>query len=261
MGRVQLIKFRNALRTIVDKLRFPKRRICCICDKKIGKFFSYRRGKRAPLMMALDTIGSDVTNFGCPNCGCHDRERHLVLYLREMNILEEFRNAAILHFAPERRMSELIEAMGPNRYVKGDLHPTSEGIETINILAIQYPSDTFDFVIANHVLEHVDDDLFALSELRRVLKVGGHAILQTPFSGTLTKTFSDPGIESDLARYHAYGQEDHVRLYGSDVFDRIESVGFKSRVVSHSEILSNIDPQQYGVNTKEPFFLFKRVDF
>ena len=212
-------------------------------------------------MIALDTIGSDVTNFGCPNCGCHDRERHLVLYLREMNLLDEFRNAAILHFAPERRMSELIEDMSPNRYVKGDLYPTSAGIETINILAIQYPSDTFDFVIANHVLEHVDDDLLALSELRRVLKVGGHAILQTPFSRALTKTFSDPGIESDNARYHAYGQEDHVRLYGSDVFDRIESVGFKSQVVSHSEKLSNIDPHQYGVNAEEPFFLFKRVDF
>ena len=211
-------------------------------------------------MVALDTIGSDVKNFGCPMCGCHDRERHLVLYLNEMNLIDRFQNAAILHFAPERRISELIAEKKPDRYVKGDLYPTEENIETIDMLSIQYPSETFDFVIANHVLEHVDDDLMALSELRRVLKVGGYAILQTPYSAKLTETFSDPGIDSNLARYHAYGQEDHVRLYGTDIIARIESAGFKSRVVSHDEKLANIDPHKFGVNEKEPFFLFERVD-
>jgi len=212
-------------------------------------------------MVALDTIGSDVRNFGCPHCGCHDRKRHLLLFFKELNLLDKFHNASILHIAPEHRMSELIGKLSPGRYIKGDLYPTSEGIEKIDILAIKYASDTFDFVIANHVLEHVDDDLLALSELRRVLKSGGYAILQTPYSPTLTETFSDPGIDSDSARYHAYGQEDHVRLYGNDIIGRIESAGFKSRVVSHDEKLSNFDPRRYGVNEKEPFFLFKKVDF
>lgn len=260
MVREQLVRFRNFLRKLVDRLYFPKKKYCCICNKSIGIFFSYRGGKRAPLMVALDTIGSDVNNFGCPNCGCHDRERHLALYLTEMNLFDKFHNAAILHFAPERMLSELIGKKHPSKYIRGDLFPTSEDIEIINILAIQYAAETFDFIIANHVLEHVDDDLVALSELRRVLKAGGYAILQTPYSPKLTKTFSDPGIESDYARYHAYGQNDHVRLYGNDIIDRIESVGFKSRVVSHDEKLGNIDPRQFGVNEKEPFFLFERVD-
>jgi len=211
-------------------------------------------------MVALETIGSDVKNFGCPNCGCHDRERHLMLYLDEMNLIDKFQDAAILHIAPERWISELIRKKGPANYVQGDLYPTSDAIETIDILAINYAAETFDFVIVNHVLEHVDDDLVALSELRRVLKVGGFAILQTPYSSRLTKTFSDAGIQGDFARLQAYGQEDHVRLYGNDIFDRMESVGFRSRVVSHKERLSKIDPVKYGVNEKEPFFLFERVD-
>ena len=260
MIRGQLIRIRNLLRKVVDRLYFPKKKYCCICNKSIGTFFSYRGGKRAPLMAALDTIGSDVKNFGCPNCGCHDRERHLALYLTETNLFDRFHDAAILHFAPERMLSGLIGKKHPSKYVRGDLFPDSKDIEVINILAIQYASETFDFVIANHVLEHVDDDLLALTELRRVLKVGGYAILQTPFSPKLTKTFSDPGIDSDFARYHAYGQDDHVRLYGNDIFDRIESVGLKSWVASHDEKLSNFDPLRFGVNDKEPFFLFERVD-
>ena len=261
MGRAHLIKFRNRLRKSVDRLRVPKHRYCCICDRNIGSFFSYRGGKRAPLMIALNTIGSNVKNFGCPYCGCHDRERHLLLYLKALGLLDRLEGAAILHFAPELRLSEIIEAKVPGRYVKGDLYPTSDNIEMIDMLAIDYPSQSFDFVIANHVLEHVDDDFLALSELRRVLKSGGHAILQTPFSNKLKQTFSDPGIDNDLARYQAYGQEDHVRLYGSDIFSRIESAGFKSLVVAHEEKLADIDPRKFGVNEKEPFFLFERVDF
>lgn len=259
MSREQIVKLRNSLRRVADSLKFPKNRYCCICDTNIGSFFPYRGGKRAPLMVALDTIGSDVRNFGCPRCGCHDRERHLLLYLKAFGLLDRIEGAAILHFAPERRLSRIIESKAPGRFVKGDLYPASKDIETIDMLAIDYPSESFDFVIANHVLEHVDDDFLALSELRRVLKAGGYAILQTPYSSKLTQTFSDPGIDSNSARYQAYGQEDHVRLYGGDIFARIESAGFKSRVATHEERLADIDPLKFGVNEKEPFFLFERA--
>ncbi|MGI9237136.1 MAG: class I SAM-dependent methyltransferase [Woeseiaceae bacterium] len=210
-------------------------------------------------MIALDTVGSNVDDFGCPNCNCHDRERHLVLYLRALDLFAKFRGAAILHFAPEHQLSKLIDNLGPAIYIKGDLYPTSDSIQTIDMLAIDYPSGSFDFVIANHVLEHVDDDALALAELRRVLKIGGFAILQTPFSNRLTKTFSDPGIDSDSARYQAYGQEDHVRLYGKDIFGRIESAGFKSWVSMHQDKLVDFDSQTHGVNIEEPLFLFERV--
>lgn len=260
MSREQIVKLRDSFRRAADKLKFPKNKYCCICDTNIGSFFPYRGGRRAPLMVALDTIGSDRINFGCPRCRCHDRERHLLLYLKAFGLLDRFEGAAILHFAPERRLSRIIESKGPGQFVKGDLYPTSKDIEAIDMLAIDYPSESFDFVIANHVLEHVDDDLMALSELRRVLKDGGYAILQTPYSSKLTQTFSDPGIDSNSARYQAYGQEDHVRLYGGDIFARIESAGFKSRVATHEERLAHIDPRKFGVNEKEPFFLFERAD-
>lgn len=259
IGRARLVEARNLLRGVIDRVRIPKKQYCCLCNSKIGSFFSYRGGKRAPLMTALDTIGSDVVNFGCPRCGCHDRERHLLLYLEALDLMKKLKGAAILHFAPERRLTEVIEAQAPARYIRGDLYPASNDIEKIDMLAIDYASGSFDFVIANHVLEHVDDDLLALSELRRVLKAGGYAILQTPFSDKLKQTFSDPGIDTDAARYQAYGQEDHVRLYGSDIVARIESAGFTSRIATHREVLADVDPLTFGVNEREPLFLFERT--
>ena len=234
-------------------------KVCVICDSHVGKFLPYRNGKRAPLMVALDCVGSDVNNFECPRCGCHDRERHLFLYLKKLELFNKFTDASILHFAPEHNLSRLIEDKKPIKYIRGDLYPKTSDIEKIDILSILYPDEYFDFVIANHVLEHVSDDLAALSEIRRVLKVGGYAFLQTPFSPTLSKTFSDSGIDTDFARYHAYGQEDHVRLYGNDIVERFESVGFKSHMVSHNDAIVEIEPTRHGVNVNEPFFLFERM--
>lgn len=239
--------------------RYGHKKVCVICNSHNGNFLPYKNGKRAPLMVALDCVGSDVNNFECPRCGCHDRERHLVLYLKKLELFEKFADASILHFAPEQYLSQFIEKKKPNKYIRGDLYPEIPNVEKIDMLQIPYPDKYFDFVIANHVLEHVNDDLAGLSEIRRVLKVGGYAILQTPFSPILSKTFSDPGIDTNFARYHAYGQEDHVRLYGKDIVARFESVGFKSHMCYHNDVLVEIEPTRHGVNVNEPFFLFERL--
>lgn len=234
---------------------------CCICSKKVGRFLPYKGGWKmmSPFLKSMDLVGSDIDNFLCPNCLSHDRERHLFLYLDKMGLINKFHKAHILHFAPETWISKIIVNQAPVSYVKADLYPISSDIEKVDMLAIQYPSLSFDFVIANHVLEHVSDELQALKELYRVLKNGGFAILQTPYCAKLKHTFSDDGIDSDESRLQAYGQEDHVRLYGADIFKRFESVGFVSNVKSHENILPEFDAQRYGVNKSEPFFLFQKL--
>lgn len=233
---------------------------CVICNHQSGAFLPYRIGLKnlPPLMFALDMIGSDIDHFECPWCGCHDRERHLLMYMRAAGLFESLSNKAILHFAPERRLSPLIAEQKPLRYIRCDLYPQTPDIEKIDILAIPYPEESFDLIIANHVLEHVADDQAALLEIYRVLKPGGCAILQTPYSAKLHHTWSDPGIDTDNARLQAYGQEDHVRLFGRDIFGRFTSVGLESCVSTHDQLIPQYDPKKYGVNGKEPFFLFRR---
>lgn len=257
--KTHLNRLREQARQALAGLPFGARHECCMCGARIRQFLPYRGGWRAapPLLRSLRVIGSDLDNHLCPVCGCHDRERHLLLYLRQAGLLDRLRGSHVLHFAPEVRLGSLIEGVAPARYVKADLYPSRPGIERVDLLDIPYPPGSFDFVIANHVLEHVADDARALAEIRRVLKPGGHAILQTPYSDLLTATLCDPGIATDEARLQVYGQEDHVRMYGRDIFAKFASAGFADRVARHEQALASIDALKFGVNAQEPFFLFE----
>lgn len=234
---------------------------CCMCGRACGGFLPYRGGSRnvPHAMRALDMVGSNPDRFECPRCGAHDRERHLLLYLRASGIWESLRGADILHFAPERRLTRRIAGQQPRRYVKADLYPESDDIQCMDLHAIAAEPESFDVVIANHVLEHVDDDRLAMGEISRVLRPGGCAIVQTPYSRMLEHTFSDPGIVRAESRREIYGQEDHVRLFGRDIFARLAKAGtLKSHVATHRDMLADIDSFRHGVNPDEPFFLFRK---
>jgi SAM-dependent methyltransferase len=244
-------------------LRIPRRgrRECILCGHRCGGFLPYRGGwaSSPAAMRALDVIGSDLANFECPWCGSHDRERHMALFLEASGLWAAIPGASILHFAPERRLSPRIAAIGPARYVRADLHPAGPGIERMDIHAIPAEDSSFDLVIANHVLEHVEDDRRAVAEVARVLRPGGHAVLQVPFSPRLQATFSDPGIDDDRSRRECYGQEDHVRLFGRDVFERFALAGSLEDISSpHGRLLPDSDPWRLGINAAEPFFLFRK---
>ncbi len=241
--------------------RAPRRR-CVLCGRRVGRFLPYEGGKKSVprLLPALDCVGSDADNFECPYCGAHDRERHLFLYLQAAGLLSNLTGKAVLHLAPERRLPAKILAAGPSCYIRGDLFPSSAEEMRIDIEDMPFEDESFDLFIANHVLEHVNDELAALAEIRRVLKSRGYAVLQTPFSRMLTHTWHDPGINTPKARVQAYGQNDHVRLFGRDIFERIAAAGFESHRAEHDELLSGVDAREFGVNPAEPFFLFRRGD-
>lgn len=221
----------------------------------------YRGGwKEAPrLMRVLRVVGSDLDHYECPVCSSNDRERHVLAYMKVAGLFDEMKGKSLLHFAPERALLPKLAQTGLAKHVKADLFPTGPEVERIDMLAIPYADESFDFVIANHVLEHVGDDVRALAELRRVLKAGGRAILQTPFSAVLEHTICDAGVRTEDERLQFYGQEDHVRLYGRDIFERFAATGFAPRVVQHDQALPELDPVRFGVNRNEPFFLFERI--
>lgn len=237
------------------------RRRCVVCGHAVWRFMPYRSGSHSspPLMRVLHMVGSNPDQFECPRCGAHDRERHLLMYMRAEATFSRFHGNAVLHFAPEKRLSRFIAAAEPSRYVRADLFPSSPEVECVDMLDMQFDDQSFDCVIANHVLEHVSDVPRALSEIRRVLKPGGVAILQTPYSEKLHRTWEDEGIDTAPARLQAYGQEDHVRLFGRDIFEQITAAGFENRVRRHSELLADVDPVTMGVNSDEPFFLFRKA--
>lgn len=235
-------------------------RRCVVCGHRVPAFLPWRGGwPAAPaLMRELEMVGSDLDRFACPRCGANDRDRHLRLYLERSGLIGRFRSARILHFAPEPWLRSWLSALAPAEYVSADLHPTHPEVRRIDVQEIPFESGRFDVVIANHVLEHVDDLGVATAEIARVMAARGIAILQTPWCRGLATTVEDAGVVSPAARLQLYGQEDHVRLFGRDVYGRIAKGGLQANIMPHSSILADIDPDIYGVNPLEDLMLFVR---
>lgn len=248
------------IRRILSKSinRIGNKKECYICGQKFFYFTKYRNGSKglSDFRKRLDGVGSDTDNFGCMFCRCHDRERHLFMYFDKLELWDRMKQGAILHFAPERNLPNKILELKPREYIKADLFPTNSDIQKMDATAIPYPDSTFDFVIANHLLEHIPDYRKALAEFYRVLRPGGIAILQTPYSKLLKKNFEDEGIDNNELRNFFYGQEDHVRTFGEQqFFQSIKKTGFNLQVKKHDECFEPGTAHYYGVNSKEDLIM------
>ncbi len=219
---------------------------CPICDKKVEKFLPYQYKKhKLDFTNKYQIIGSDTENFTCPNCHCHDRMRHIVMYFNKKNIWKSnISNKKVIHIAPEIHLSQAISRLNPKEYVCADLYPTNNYIKKIDITDIPYKSNHFDFVICNHVLEHILDDLKAMKEMYRVLKK--------------VNSIEDKNINTDELRKKFYGQSDHVRIYGLDFFERLKRVGFSLEIMKNGEFFTQEQCKEFGVNYKEDLILVKK---
>ena len=136
----------------------------------------------------------------------------------------------LLHIAPELGLAEVFAGVSGLDYVPADLdrrrYRQFKNLESFDLQAAPFPDRSFDWVICNHVLEHVPDDRSAMREIYRMLKPGGFAILQVPLSMRLDATREDASITSAAERIRQFGQRDHVRLYGFDYYDRLAEAGF-----------------------------------
>lgn len=232
---------------------------CTICGRDVPAFLPFRSGEStlSPVLRELEVVGSDLERFRCPRCASTDRERHLVAYMERAGLLD-VAGKRVLHFAPEPHLRTRIRAAKPSEYIQGDLFPAEPQIVKVDITRMAFGDAYFDLLIANHVLEHVPDDAAALREIVRVLKPGGHAILQTPHAARIERSIEIAALESPASRLLLYGQEDHVRLYGTELFARICASGLESQVRSHDEALPDLDAQRHGMNPREPFMCYVR---
>ena len=122
----------------------------------------------------------------------------------------------MLHFAPELSLGALLRGWPSLRYETADL--AARGV-THNFDLVRTALDqTYDLIIANHILEHIPDDGAAMSNIARMLKPGGSAIVTVPLGGKTT--FEDWSITDPAARAQHFGADDHVRLYGLDIVGR-----------------------------------------
>ena len=110
-----------------------------------------------------------------------------------------------------------------------------------------FDDNSFDFILCNHVLEHVYDDDLAVQEIKRVLKKNGIAILQVPIEMKLYKTVDGRDIKDLNKRNELFGQYDHLRLYGMDYFDKLENSGLSVKKVQYCKKLTMDQIKKYSL--------------
>lgn len=212
---------------IVAVFYIGNKKQCPVCHRKFRKLLPYGRIVKRK-------------NALCPNCLSLERHRLIWLFLeRDTDFFTA--ELKVLHVAPEYCFIKRFKALPNLDYTTGDLESPLADVK-MDILDIPFKDNTFDVVICNHTLEHVQDDLKGMREFHRVLKPGGWGILNSPINEKRETTYEDPSITDPAEREKHFGQRDHVREYGLDYTIRLAEAGFITNTqdviakLSHEEV-------------------------
>jgi len=159
----------------------------------------------------------------------------------------------ILHVAPEWNLQKkLLQAKGLE-YISADMESPIAMVK-LDIRHVPFEDNTFDAVVCNHVMEHIEEDSLAMSEIFRIIKSGGWAILQTPISLVLEETLENPDITLPEEREVVFGQNDHVRIYAKDYIGRLEAAGFSVREYNAKDYLTSREIERFCIIPNESIF-------
>jgi predicted SAM-dependent methyltransferase len=229
-------------------LKFPiinKRRYCNLCNKNSAYFKTF--GLENDIFKKKKIISAGLRkNCWCPNCYSRDRYRWTYFVIKNYtNILTQ--PCKVLHFAPEMLISKkIVETNNQCEYITADLNLRYGAKLKIDVTNMyQFEDESFDWIIINHVLEHVKNEDSAFKELKRCIKKDGKIIFSVPYS-LKDKTFEDDSIVSPEDCTNYYGQCDHVRLYGTDLQEILEKYGFKTKKYIVKDLLPRKQYIKYG---------------
>jgi SAM-dependent methyltransferase len=208
---------------------------CPVCGVGLRAFRpmwkSYWRdaAKFGPIHPASTLETLNLEAFTCPRCDAFDRDRLTAIYLDEIFATFDANRAyRLIEFAPGDALHKKIKRYPFIIYRSADLSrkTVDENVDLTHM--IRYGDESIDIVLCSHVLEHIPEDHKAMSEIRRVLRSDGFAVLLVPIVVGLDETHEDPSIESEALRWKYFGMGDHVRQYGKrDFLARLSDAGLR----------------------------------
>jgi SAM-dependent methyltransferase len=212
------------------------RRATWAIRRELKALLMYRGGFLCPIcgnqrrfLIVNDAGGRQETL--CLRCKSLERHRRTILLLRRYTDL--FTNDGplmVLHVAPEACLRDLLASRRNLNYVTADLEMQDVDVK-LDLASIPFSDGFFDVVLCSHVLEHVPDDLEAISEMRRVVKEHGWALINVPADPDREDVDEDPSVADPAERLRRFGQVDHVRVYAiGTVLDRLAQAGFEVTV-------------------------------
>lgn len=219
---------------------------CLLCGNSLDQFLP--GGEPNDIFTKKNIIGGGYRkNAICPVCGGLDRTRWVYWVLKKFTDIFVAENC-VIHFAPEHYLRKHLEENKNCDYYPVDLKNMVDGLKVhkADITKMPFPDVFADYIIVNHVLEHIPDEKKAVSEMKRILKENGKIIMSFPISMD-ENTLEDSWIMTDEQREIYYGQKDHVRLYGKDFKKRFESYGLQINIYSPKDYMELSDIKKYGL--------------
>lgn len=189
----------NMPRLVSFRALFKKRFTCPLCDYR-GSFVD------------LDLPTGFRKYAQCPNCKALERHRLQFLVFNEVFNDTKTEGMTILHVAPESVFCALFKKRF-GHYESADL--SMDGVDhKVDLQNLPFCDASYDVVYASHVMEHISDDRKALSEISRILRPNGIAILPVPIVVNTTVEYPDPNPK----------EEWHVRAPGMDYYERYKTI-------------------------------------
>ena len=225
-----------------------KGRKCPICGCERRKFLPYGYGK----------VREDAL---CPKCLSLERHRLLWHYLMNNDKeRERFQSLpTILHIAPEVCLMKEFKRMyksAPFSYITADLESPLADMH-FDVQSIPMKDNNVDIIICNHLLEHVESDHKALTELYRIMRKGGMGVMLAPIDYSRDNTFEDDTITDPKQRAEVFGQYDHRRIYGKDYLSRLAAAGFEAEEIDYAAEFSVSDRTKFSFGSDKLYIVRK----
>ncbi|WP_411767133.1 methyltransferase domain-containing protein [Winogradskyella sp. A3E31] len=171
--------------------------------------------------------GKYFVNHNCPNCGSIPRLRLLGYGVEKHNLSD---SEKVLHIAPNMAEFKYVSStfIGLKTYDRLDIKERKQINVAASLTDTGLRSNFYDSSIIWHVLEHIPEDIKAISELYRVLKLGAKLLVSVPIYPIYNPTtVEDPSVAYKDYK-ETYGHYDHCRACGYDYYKRFEEAGFKT---------------------------------
>lgn len=212
---------------------------------------------RFPILQQLQVIGAGRRAARCPKCESTDKERLVFLFLKDIVRTEKLRQASILHIAPEPNLQKWLQSIS-SKYIAGDAFLQNQkfigDVRYVDICSTKFENNEFDYIICNHVICDIKNDIKALNELYRILNYNGIAILQVPVT-KIANTVEYDSVQTKEEREIAYGYGYHERIYNDKDYIRLlGETGFEVEVCNYYK-----DFGLYGLNEKEDLYVCKKL--
>ncbi len=206
--------------------RTLRRVICWVCGNPVAEFLAY---------------GIPARPGRCPHCGAKPRNRAVHWYLRQVIRRRLVAISEVLEVGGSRVTVQRFSAeavIGDSRYTVIDrrtldfharIEPPHRFIP-MDVAKTDFADNSFDVILCNHTLPYIRDDGGALSEIFRILKTDGLAMLDSSHDEDKTRPVDAYRREHPELGDEYFAENGDQWVYGQDYVARLEAAGFTIRL-------------------------------